>query len=96
MKKINFKLYREKRKQRLAVSGISPRADWMGIMGVFLILVISGIGYAGYLFIQLNTEALFEVEADPLQIDVSEQRKVKIKKTVEYIEQRNFDETVLN
>lgn len=96
MKKINFKLYREKRKQRLAVSGISPQTDWVAIMGIFLLLVLSGIGYAGYLFMQLNTEALFRVEVDPLQIDTSEQRKVKIQKTVEYLEQRNFDETVLN
>lgn len=80
MKKINFKLYFQKRKQRVAVSGISPRFDWLIIVYLALIFLVCGIAGAVYLYIQVNGGALFKVDEDTSIQEQLEMKKIKLKK----------------
>lgn len=96
MNKINLKTYFKKRKQRISVSGISTAFDWWLILGVTTLVFLCGAVYASYLYVQINNNSLFEVTdvQDPYQeID---SKKQKIKKVVDTINQRNFDESALN
>lgn len=96
MNKINLKTYFKKRKQRISVSGISIALDWWLILGITMFIFLYGIGYAIYLYVQINNNSLFEAVdiQDPYQeIDL---KKQKIKKVVDTINKRNFDESALN
>lgn len=101
MKKINFKLYFQKRKQRVSVSGISPRFDWLIIVCVALVFVCGGIVSATYLYIQVNNGSLFKVDEDTSVQEQLNVKKNKIEKTVESIKSKTtqpqiFDESVVN
>ncbi|MEY4440848.1 MAG: hypothetical protein RLY49_474 [Candidatus Parcubacteria bacterium] len=96
MKKINLKVYFKKRKQRLAVSGISPAFDWGIIVGFSTFLFFVGVGYAIYLYIQVNNGSLFEVVQDQtVQYEINHKKK-QIEQKVQILEGRNFDETSSN
>ena len=96
MSKLNLKLFFKKRKQRISILGVSPRADWFFIVGVFVVTILYGIVYALYLYININNNSFFEVEEDQtVQIEI-EAKKKEIQKTVEALQNQNFDETVIN
>lgn len=96
MNKINLKTYFKKRKQRISVTGISPIFDWWFILSILGTVFLFGVGYAIYLYIHINNNSIFETISleDPGQ--ETESQKLKIKKVVEEIENRNFDESLLN
>lgn len=96
MKKINLKLYFQKRKQRVAVSGVSPQFDWMIIVYSPLLLLVCGIVYAVYLYIQVNNGSLFEVVEDTSTQEQLKTKKLQIEKTVESIKSKSFDESAPN
>lgn len=97
MKKINFKTYFSKRKQRLAISGVSPKFDWLLILGIGLVLFIVGAGYSVFLYIQLNNGSLFEVvEETNIEIEL-ENKKKTIEEQVKMIEgQKMMQEEVFD
>ncbi len=96
MSKLNLKLYFKKRKQRLSVFGISIACDWRFIVGIATLVLLAGIGYATLLYIQINNDSLFEsVEDENPKIEI-EQKKLEIQKTSEMLQQRSFDESVVN
>jgi hypothetical protein len=96
MKKLNLKVYFKKRKQRLSISGISPSFDWAIIIGFSIILFLIGVGYAIYLYVQVNNGSLFDVVQDEsVQYEINHKKK-QIEQKVQMIENRNFDETATN
>lgn len=95
MSKINLKLYFKKRKQRLSVFGLSPLIDWWFIVALGLILFFVGIGYASYLYINLNNGKLLDTLSEEVE-DKTAQKKIKIEKTIKIIQEQNFDETDIN
>ncbi len=98
MKKINFKIYKQKRKQRISVSGISPQIDWFLILIIGIMLFVVGVGYAGWLYVRVNNGSLFEVVEDTnVEVELQKQKE-KIKKTVDLIleEQKTFQVQNMN
>jgi hypothetical protein len=90
MKKIHLKLYFKKRKQRVSFFGMSPQFDWMMIVSASVIILICGIVYAIYLYIQVNNGSLFEVEEDAsVQVEL-DRKKDEIEKMVEVLKQREI------
>jgi hypothetical protein len=96
MNKSRIKLYFKKRKQRLSVFGVSPVFDWRFILGSGALIVLCGIVYAVYLYTNINNDTFFETTQDQSSQVELDKKKVQIQKTVELLEKRNFDETVLN
>lgn len=96
MNKLNLKTYFKKKKQRVSVSGVSIKLDWWLILGLSFFVFLFGVIYATHLYLDINNNSLFESLdiQDPAQ--EIESKKQKIKKTVDFIEQRNFDESALN
>ncbi len=98
MKKINFKIYTQKRKQRISASGISPQVDWFLILIIGIMLFVVGVGYAGWLYVRVNNGSLFEVVEDTnVEVELQKQKE-KIKKTVDLIleEQKTFQVQNMN
>ncbi len=98
MKKINFKIYKQKRKQRISVSGISLQVDWFLILIIGIMLFVVGVGYAGWLYVRVNNGSLFEVVEDTnVEVELQKQKE-KIKKTVDLIleEQKTFQVQNMN
>lgn len=92
MKKINFKIYLEKSKQRISVFGITPRFDWIVILIIASVLLICGTVFATFLYIKVNDGSLFEgVEDTASQIEIETKQK-RIQAKVDLINQRSFDE----
>lgn len=83
MKKINFQIYKQKRKQRVSVLGFSPRVDWVFIWLTGIILIVVGIIYAGWLYIKVNNGSLFEIVEDTASQTELEKQKKEIDKAVE-------------
>jgi hypothetical protein len=96
MKKINLKVYFKKRKQRLSFFGASPSFDWLFILAFAALLLISGIVYAVYLYIQVNNGSLFETIEDTTVQTEFESKKKRIQQKVELLKQRDFDEKAVN
>jgi hypothetical protein len=96
MKKINLKVYFKKRKQRLSFFAVSPQFDWKVIISIATFLLVCGIGLAVYLYIQVNNGSLFEIVEDTSVQTELNTKQVKIEKRVEFLNQRNFDESVAN
>lgn len=96
MKKINLKLYFQKRKQRVSVFGTSPHFDWFVVLYSSLFFLVCGIVYAVYLYIQVNNGSLFEVTEDTSAQTQLDAKKDEIEKTVELINSKSFDESLVN
>lgn len=96
MNKINLKAYLKKRKQKISVSGISPKFDWWLILILAGTLFACGVVYASYLYININNNSLFENEEVQNVEQETDLQKVKIKKTLEILKERNFDESAVN
>jgi hypothetical protein len=96
MKKINLKVYFKKRKQRLSFFGVSPQFDWKVIVSFATLLLLCGIGLAVYLYIQVNNGSLFEVVEDTsVEAELNTKRR-GIEKRVDFLNQKSFDESVVN
>jgi len=95
MSKINLKLYFKKRKQRVAVSGVSPLFDWRLILILGMFLFFGGIAYASYLYINLNNGKLLDTPIQQVE-DKTVAKKLKIEKVINNIQEQNFDETDIN
>ncbi len=93
MKKINLKTYFSKRKQRIAVSGVSPRFDWLLILGIGGVLLFIGVGYSIFLYVQVNSGSLFEnIEEDVLEVEL-ETKKKSLEEKVKMIEEQTKTQT---
>ena len=79
-----IKLYFRKRKHRLSLSGISVRADWMGILAVMILGAIGGAIYAGLLYKEIVSGSAFEADEVTRVPDI-DLKKETISKTVEFL-----------
>lgn len=102
MKKINFSTYFQKRKQRISISGVSPRFDWLLILGISALALVVGVIYAFFVYVRVNSGALFVAEEKDFTEIELENKKEKIREKVKIIEEQNkvkeeiFDERVVN
>ncbi len=96
MSNSNIKEYFKNRKQRVSVFGVSPRFDWIVILSLSTLVLVCGVVYAIYLYININNNTFFEAEQnDQPQVEF-ETKKSQIQKAVKLLEPKTFDETPLN
>ena len=89
MKKINYKLFLKKRKQRISLFGVSPSFDWKIILSISIIIFLIGASYISYLYFHILNESLFEVEEDTNQQVIIENNIKQIERVIKQIEERS-------
>ncbi len=85
MKKINLQVYLQKRKQRVAITGLSPQHDWIGILIIGGVLFILGAFSAFYLYKMVDDDTLFNVQNDNETHLRAEKKQKEIEQKVEFL-----------
>ena len=87
-KKEKLKLYIKKRPERVSLTGVSTRYDWLLILVIGFCITLSGLIYGTILYLSISSGDAFKSDEVSVPEIVAEEKRTKIKNSIKLLNQR--------